>query len=106
MTFAALALLAALLLSATACAEVVQQGTLRVSIATEVKPYRLPRTEPAPIKALIAGHVWTSTGAVPPQLRRLTVLINRHGALEPGSIPSCGVDQIRPSTSAQAIERC
>lgn len=106
MTFAAIGLLAALLLSATAFAEVVQQGTLRVSIATQVKPYRLPRADPAPIKALIAGHVWTSTGAVPPQLRRLTVLINRHGELEPGSIPSCGIDQIRPSTSGQAIKRC
>ncbi|HTT94612.1 MAG TPA: hypothetical protein VMF55_08060 [Solirubrobacterales bacterium] len=94
------------MLSASAFATVVQQGTLRVSIATRVKPYRLPRADPAPIKVLIAGHVWTSTGAVPPQLTRLTVLINRHGELRPGSIPSCTISQIRPSTTAQAIERC
>jgi hypothetical protein len=102
----ALALLSALVLSASALAEVVQQGTLRVSIATQVKPYRLPRTDPAPIKVLIAGHVWTSTGAVPSQLTRLTVLINKHGELRPGAIPSCGIDEIRPSTTAQAIEHC
>jgi hypothetical protein len=101
-----LALLAALTVVATSFAEVVQQGTLRVSISTQVKPYRLPRTDPAPIKVLIAGHVWTSTGAVPPQLRRMTVLINKHGELRPGAIPSCKVSQIRPATSAQAIERC
>ncbi len=99
-------LAAGLLLCASAFAEVVQQGTLRVSISTQVKPYRLPRTDPAPIKVLIAGHVWTSTGAVPPQLTRMSVLINRHGELRPGSIPSCPVSRIRPATTAQAIERC
>jgi len=102
----ALALLGALTLSASALAEVVQQGTLRVSISTVVKPRRLPRADPAPVKVLIAGHVWTSTGVVPPQLTRMTVLINKHGELRPGAIPSCKVSEIRPATTAQAIERC
>lgn len=103
---AAVAVLISLALAATAFATVVQEGSLRVSIATQIKPYRLPRTDPAPIKVLIAGHVWTSTGQTPPQLTGMTVLINKHGLLEPRSIPSCQIDQIRPATTAQAIERC
>jgi hypothetical protein len=100
------ALLVALALAATASATVVQEGTLRVSISAQLKPYRLPRTDPAPIKALIAGHVFTSTGATPPQLRRMTVLINKHGELRPGDIPTCSLGQIHPATTAQARERC
>jgi hypothetical protein len=96
----------ALAFAAVASATVEQQGTLRVSIATQVKPYKLPRTEAGPIKVLIAGHVYTSTGEVPPQLRRMTVLINRHGELRPRSIPTCRLGQIHPATTTQALERC
>jgi hypothetical protein len=106
LTFIGVSLLACVLLSATAFAEVVQQGTLRVSIAAQIKPYRLPRTDPAPIKVLLAGHVFTSTGATPPQLRRMTILINRHGELQPQSVPTCRLGQIHPATTAQALERC
>jgi hypothetical protein len=100
------ALFAWLLLSATAFAEVVQQGDLRVSIAAQIKPYRLPRADPGPIKVLLGGHVFTSTGATPPQLRRMTILINRHGELRPGSVATCRLGQIHPATTAQALERC
>jgi hypothetical protein len=105
-TFIGAALLACLILSATAFAEVVQQGTLRVSIAAQIKPYRLPRTASAPIKVLLAGHVFTSIGATPPQLRRMTILINRHGELQPRSVPTCRLGEIHPATTAQALERC
>jgi hypothetical protein len=100
------ALLISLWMVSISFATVEQQGTLRVSISTRLMPYRLPRTDPAPIKALIAGHVFTSTGAVPPQLTRMTVLINRHGRLEPEAVSSCPIGEIHPATTAQAIERC
>jgi hypothetical protein len=101
-----LVLFAWLVLSGAALAEVVQQGTLRVSIQAQIKPFKLPRTDPAPIKVLLSGHVATSTGALPPQLRRMTVLINRHGELQPQSVPTCRLGQIHPATTAQALERC
>jgi hypothetical protein len=103
---AGLAAAAFVVFALPALATVKQQGTLRVSISTQVKPYRLPRTEPGPIKVLLAGHVSTSTGAVPPQLRRMTILINRHGELQPRSVPTCKLGQIHPATTAQALERC
>jgi hypothetical protein len=91
---------------AGAAAEVTQVGTLRVQIATQIKPYKLPRTERAPIKVLIAGHVSSTTGAVPPQLQRLSVLINRHGQIDPGALPSCGIGQIRSGSSVHALAIC
>jgi hypothetical protein len=99
-------LLASLTLAAAALATVVQEGTLRVSIATQVKPFKLPRTEPAPIDVFIAGHISTTTGALPPQLEQMTVLINRHGEIDPTAVPACPLVAIRPSTTAQALARC
>lgn len=97
---------ASLALAAGALATVVQRGTLRVSIATQIKPYKLPRVDPAPIKVFIAGHIASTTGGVPPQLQRMTVLINRHGHLDTAGLPSCGVSQLRPATTSQALGRC
>ncbi|HET7510665.1 MAG TPA: hypothetical protein VFJ65_10500 [Solirubrobacterales bacterium] len=102
----ALAVGALLWLATAAWAESVQEGTLRVSITTQIKPYKLPRTDPAPIKVFIAGHIASTTGGVPPQLRRMTVLINRHGYLDPHGLPSCTTSQLRPATTKQALRRC
>lgn len=94
------------LLALPALAAVVQQGTLRVSVTTQVKPYRLSRTDPTPIDVFIAGHIATSTGAVPPQLQRMTVLINRHGTLGTKGLPTCTLAEIEATTTAHAVERC
>jgi hypothetical protein len=97
---------ALLLVASGALAETVQEGTLRVSITTQIRPYKLPRTGPAPIEVFIAGHIDSTTGEVPPQLQRMTVLINRHGQLDTGDLPSCRVSQVRPATTRQALQRC
>lgn len=105
-TASALVGLALLAIAAGALAETVQQGTLRVSITTQIQPFKLPRVDPAPIKVFIAGHIDSTTGEVPPQLRRMTVLINRHGHLDTEDLPSCRVSQVRPATTRQALARC
>lgn len=97
---------ACLAVAVPALATVKQKGTLRVSIATQIKPYKLPRTDPAPIDVFIAGHIYTTTGALPPQLERMTVLINRHGEIDPTAVPACPLAAITPSTTAQALTRC
>jgi hypothetical protein len=89
-----------------ALASVVQEGTLRVSITTQVKPFRLPRTDPAPISVFIAGHISSTTGGVPSQLTRMTILVNRHGVLDTSAVPVCPIDRIRPATTDHALERC
>lgn len=98
--------LALMLFALPAIAAVVQQGTLRVSVTTQIKPYRLSRTDPTPIDVFIAGHIATTTGAVPSQLQRMTVLINRHGTLGTKGLPTCTLSQIQATTTARAVERC
>jgi hypothetical protein len=92
--------------TSAALAATVQEGTLRVSITTQVKPYRLPRSDPAPIDVFIAGHIASTTGGVPSQLTRMTILVNRHGVLDTSAVPVCPVGEIRPATTAHALERC
>jgi hypothetical protein len=94
-------------LASGALAATVQEGTLRVSITTQIKPFRLPRTDPAPISVFLAGHIAsTIVGGVPSQLTRMTIYVNRHGVLDTGAVPLCPVDRIRPATTAHALERC
>jgi hypothetical protein len=89
-----------------ALAATVQEGTLRVSITTQIKPFRLPRTDPAPISVFLAGHIASTTGGVPSQLTRMTIYVNRHGVLDPSALPVCPLDRIRPATTDHALERC
>jgi hypothetical protein len=89
-----------------ALASTIQEGTLRVSITTQIRPFRLPRADPAPISVFLAGHIASTTGGVPPQLTRMTIYVNRHGVLDPGAVPLCPLDRIRPATTDHALERC
>jgi hypothetical protein len=93
-------------LASGALASTVQEGTLRVSITTQIKPFRLPRTDPGPIDVFIAGHIASTTGGVPSQLTRMTIYVNRHGVLDTDAVPVCPVEEIRPATTAHALERC
>jgi hypothetical protein len=102
------ALAAALFLAAAAFAgaAVIQQGTLRVSITTQLQPYKLPRLGSAPISVFIAGHIGTSDGSTPPQLQKMDVKINRHGSLDTLGLPVCQLSQIRSSSSEHALASC
>jgi hypothetical protein len=101
-----IASLVSALAASGALASVVQEGTLRVSITTQIKPFRLPRTEPAPIGVFLAGHIASTTGGVPPQLTQMTIYVNRHGVLDTSAVPVCPIGQIRPATTDQALTRC
>jgi hypothetical protein len=101
-----LGLLATLLIAGTSFASVVQEGTLRVSITTQIRPFRLPRAEPAPIDVFLAGHIASTTGGVPPQLTRMTIYVNRHGVLDTDALPVCPVAKIRPATTDEALAHC
>lgn len=87
-------------------AATVQEGTLRVSITTQIKPFRLPRAEAAPIDVFLAGHIASTTGGVPPQLTQMTIYVNRHGVLDTDAVPVCPARKITPTTTARALERC
>jgi hypothetical protein len=97
---------ATLACSATTFAAVVQEGNLRISIATRLEPYKLPRTTSAPIKAFIAGHVFTANGQTPPQLKQMDIEINRHGHIETEGLPVCPLSKIKATSTQRAIAAC
>jgi hypothetical protein len=105
---ACIALAALLCLSATAVAvaEVTQKGNLRVSFEGQIAPHSLPRTEKAPVAVTLAGNIKTTDGQDPPQLRTISLAINRNGRLDYKGLPRCNYHQIQPSNNGEAKAAC
>jgi hypothetical protein len=87
-------------------AVVVQQGLLRITVLSQIKPFRLPRSTTTPIAVFVAGHVAATNGAIPPQLRKMRIKVNRHGLLQSRGLPVCQTPQIQPASSERALENC
>jgi hypothetical protein len=87
-------------------AEIAQKGNLRVTFSGKIAPRKLPRTGAAPVSVSLAGDITTTDGAAPPQLRTITMAINRHGIIDGEGIPSCHIDDIQPASTAEAREAC
>lgn len=92
--------------AAVASAAVVGRGDLRVTVLGQILPYKLPRTAPAPIAVFIAGHIGTRDGSVPPQLRKMTVEVNRHGLLQSRGLPACTLPKVQPANTRRALDQC
>jgi hypothetical protein len=89
-----------------AVAEVVQQNHVRVSFQGELTPSRLPRSSPAPVTVSVAAKISPTDSKTLPQLRRMTIAINRYGQLDAGGLPVCRLEQIQPATTADALSAC
>jgi hypothetical protein len=102
------ALLSALLLFAAsyATAATVQTEGVRVTVLSQVEPFKLPREGTAPIAVFVGGHLSTPSGEIPPQLNELTVDVNRHGLLQSKGLPSCPIRKIQPASTEKALEAC
>jgi hypothetical protein len=83
-----------------------QHGDLIASFQGGIFPKRLPRSEPAPVSVRVAGNVKTTHGLRLPQLRKISVAINRFGRLYDKGLPTCRVSSIQPATEAVAKKRC
>jgi hypothetical protein len=104
---AVVACLIASLATATAVrSEVVQKKNVRASFAASIDPRVLPRTKPAPVSVSLAGRISTTDGSSPPQLRQISIAINRQGQLDYDSLPTCGLRDIQPSTTSGALAAC
>lgn len=95
-----------LLVGGIATAAVIQEGNLRITVLSQIQPYKLPRAKPAPIAVFIAGHLQNPDGGIPPQLQKLTVKVNRHGLLQSKGLPVCQVAQIQPASTERALANC
>jgi hypothetical protein len=103
------ALAAALLLicgATVAGATVVQQGGLRITVLSQLQPYKLPRKTPAPIAVFVAGHLQNAQGGIPPQLQEMRVEVNKHGLLQSKGLAVCRIPEIQPASDQRALEKC
>jgi hypothetical protein len=92
--------------AAIATGAVIQQANLRITVLSQILPYKLPREGVAPIAVFISGHVGAVDGSTPPQLQRMTVKVNRHGLLQSKGLARCTPKEIEAVSSEQALANC
>lgn len=102
---AVLALTASIAVAA-ARAELIQQGNLRVSFEARLLPRELPRERRAPVSVSLGGTVRTADGSRPPQLREMTVAVNRAGRISVVGLPRCRAPELQQTTTEAALRRC
>src|SRR3954454_17223378 len=76
-------------------AAVVQEGNLRITVLSQVLPYKLPRHGTAPIAVFVSGHLSAPHGGIPSQLQEMTVEVNKHGLLQSKGLPTCKLSKIQ-----------
>jgi hypothetical protein len=86
--------------------ELIQQGNLRVHFEGQLRPHALPREHPAPVSVSLEGAVSTSDGARPPQLREVTIAVNRGGVVSSVGLPTCSAPQLQQTSTEAALEVC
>jgi hypothetical protein len=102
---AALSLLV-LLAAATAQGELTQRGTLRVHFDGKLLPRALPRDHPAPVTVNLDGLIDTSDGSRPPQLREISIAVNRAGLVSVVGLPTCSAPDLQQTSSQAALKAC
>jgi hypothetical protein len=102
----AIAAVAVLMVAAIAGATVIQQGNLRVTVLSQILPYKLPRKGTAPIAVFVSGHLSAPHGGIPEQLERLSVKVNRHGLLQSRGLATCRLSELQPASSERAMANC
>jgi hypothetical protein len=105
LAFAAL-LAACIPAGAAGARQLVQQGTLRVSFDGRILPHALPRDRPAPVTVQLDGAVRTTDGSRPPQLRQLSIAMNRAGTVSVAGLPSCRAAQLQQTSTEAALAQC
>jgi DNA-binding beta-propeller fold protein YncE len=90
-----------------ASASVVEQRHgVRVSFDGKLTPHVLPRHGTAPVGIVVDAKISATAGEDPPQLRRITIAINRNGRFTSKGLPACRINQIQPSTTDGALAAC
>jgi hypothetical protein len=106
LTTVAVVVLAVLGLASLAGAEIVQQGNVRVKFEGELTPKTLPRTGQVPVHVSVGAQISALKKASPPQLKKISIAINSAGHFDPKALPACTVQDIQPSTTANALKAC
>jgi hypothetical protein len=106
--FAIAAVVAITVLSVAVMAqgEVYQRGSLRVSFDGRLRPHDLPRERLAPVTVSLDGTVGTVDGSRPPQLREISVAMNRAGRISTAGLPTCVASRIQRTSTQAALRQC
>lgn len=103
----ALALFALLGLATTGQAEQRIVDNIVVTFDGGIEPRALPRHETAPVSVSIASSFGSTDGVdPPPQLRTISIAINRRGKIFDRGLPTCRVRKIQPTTIRAARRIC
>lgn len=109
-SFAVAGLLVAVGLAAVAQASddvIVKEGDVIVSFDGGISPHALPRTGVAPVSVTIDSSFRSAEGMdPPPQLRTISIGINRAGKIFDRGLPTCRVRKIQPATLRAARRIC
>jgi hypothetical protein len=81
-------------------------ANVRATFDGWVSPRALPRDALQPIALHLRGRLWTTDGKLPPQLRRVTISINRQGRVSTVGLATCPRRAIIATTTARALRRC
>ena len=99
-------LLACLPAGVAAARQFVQQGTLRVAFEAKLLPHALPRERNAPVTVHLAGAIRTTDGSTPPQLREISIAMNRAGVVSAKGLPSCQAPELQQTSTEAALRVC
>jgi hypothetical protein len=102
----AIAAVCTLVTAFSAQADTVRKDGIQVHFDAALTPKALPRSRPEPIHVGFSAKLAPTNGAPPPQLRSVTVAINRNGLLDPSGLPICQFKEIQPTTSGDALAAC
>jgi hypothetical protein len=106
-TLIAAALALALLATASAAyALKIEAGPIVIEAEGGFSPTALPKHENAPITLHGGGSISTTSGALPPILKTLTIYFDRHGSVETTGLPVCTMGKLGATTTAQARRAC
>jgi hypothetical protein len=86
--------------------EVVQRAGVRVGFKAKLAPKKLPRSAQAAVHFSLAAKITSIDESVPPQLRRISIEINRNGHINTAGVPRCRIEQVQPSSTQGALEAC
>jgi hypothetical protein len=99
-------LLSVLTVSGPARGELTQQGNIRLSFNARFAPKVLPRDKLAPVTVDLTGSVGTADGGPPPQLRRISIAVNRYGLFFTRGLPVCPASELEQTSTQVALSRC
>lgn len=102
----AAALLVCLPAGVAAARQFVQEGTLRVAFEAQLLPHALPRERNAPVTVHLSGAIRTTDGSTPPQLREISIAMNRAGVVSAKGLPSCRAPELQQTSSEAALAAC